>query len=78
MFNINNLGITKNIAFSHFQLSNRGRKDGMASSLIIRQTVESDYDKYNCTVRNSHGADSFIISLKRESKLDLYLMNCKI
>ena len=52
----------------HYRTIDKPRKDGMLSTLVIRNAMDSDFGDYNCTVRNSHGQDSFIITLKKESK----------
>ena len=51
-----------------FRLQEYPRKDGFRSKLIIRPVTESDFGDYNCTVQNSHGVDSYIITLKEERK----------
>ena len=40
----------------------------MESKLIIRESIASDFGDYNCSVYNSHGKDTIIITLKPESK----------
>ena len=36
---------------------------------LLRNAVKADFNaKYNCTVRNSHGEDSFIVTLERRGK----------
>ncbi len=46
----------------------RPEKDGFTSTLIIKDSIASDFGEYNCTVRNSHGVDSFVVTLKAESE----------
>ena len=60
-----------NQASDHFRLQEHPRKDGFRSKLIIRPVTESDFGDYNCTVQNSHGVDSYIITLKEEQSLPL-------
>lgn len=55
-------------ANDHFRLIEQPRKDGFRSKLIIRPVTEADFGDYNCTVENSHGVDSYIITLKEERK----------
>ena len=52
----------------HFRIDEIPRKDGFKSKLIIRPVTEADFGDYNCTVQNSHGVDSYVISLKEERK----------
>ncbi|EDV30005.1 uncharacterized protein Dana_GF19598 [Drosophila ananassae] len=40
--------------------------EGVRAALIIRDSKASHFGKYNCTVMNSYGADSLVISLLRE------------
>lgn len=54
----------------HYTIEEEGRKDGMKSTLIIHDSVEADFADYNCTVHNSHGRDSFVITLEQQSKID--------
>jgi hypothetical protein len=57
-----------NGASGHYSLVERPRKDGFRSTLIIRNAIMSDFGNYNCSVQNSHGIDSFVVSLKEESE----------
>ena len=57
-----------NAASDHFKLRESPRKDGFKSKLIIRPVTQTDFGDYNCTVQNSHGVDSYIITLKEERK----------
>ena len=50
-------------------MEERGRADGMSSTLVIRDVIASDFGEYNCSVRNSHGEDAFTITLQRKSEL---------
>ena len=59
----------------NFRLQEYPRKDGFKSKLVIRPVTESDFGDYNCTVQNSHGVDSYIITLKEERK---YFISCLI
>ena len=52
----------------HFKVITHPRKDGLKSTLIIRPVTESDFGEYNCTAPNTHGVDSYVISLKEERK----------
>ena len=47
---------------------NKRRPDGMQSKLLILESIASDYGNYNCSVANTHGKDSLMITLKPESK----------
>jgi len=58
----------------HYRVLNKPRKDGILSTLIIRNAMDSDFGDYNCTVQNPHGADSFIIKLKKEKSLPLIII----
>ena len=53
----------------HYGVEERGRADGMSSTLVIRDVIASDFGEYNCSVRNSHGEDAFTITLERKSEL---------
>ena len=53
----------------HYGVEERGRADGMSSTLVIRDVIASDFGEYNCSVRNSHGEDAFTITLQRKSEL---------
>ena len=55
-------------ASDHYKIITQNRKDGVRSRLIIRPVTDSDFGDYNCTVLNSHGVDSYVISLKEERK----------
>ena len=52
----------------HYGVEERGRADGMSSTLVIRDVIASDFGEYNCSVRNSHGEDAFTITLERKSE----------
>ncbi len=53
----------------HYAKEEESRPDGIKSTLVIRDAVEADFDVgYNCTVRNSHGEDSFVVTLEKESE----------
>lgn len=60
-----------NGAHDHFRLIEQQRKDGFKSKLIIRPVTQADFGDYNCTVQNSHGVDSYVITLKEERKFIL-------
>lgn len=60
--------VTPSTAGGHYGIEERGRSDGMRSTLVIRDSIASDYGEYNCSVRNTHGEDTFIIKLERKSK----------
>ena len=49
-------------------MEERGRADGMSSTLVIRDVIASDFGEYNCSVRNSHGEDAFAVNLERKSE----------
>ena len=53
-------------ASDHYKIITQNRKDGVRSRLIIRPVTDSDFGDYNCTVLNSHGVDSYVITLKEE------------
>ena len=53
---------------SHYALMETGKKDGMKSTLVIRNSISTDFGDYNCTVKNQFGDDSFVITLQRKSK----------
>ncbi|XP_059093510.1 irregular chiasm C-roughest protein-like [Tigriopus californicus] len=58
----------------HYAIEEEGRKDGMKSTLIIHDSVEADFADYNCTVRNSHGEDSFVITLEQQNSLPIVII----
>ena len=64
------LGYPVDLSKNHYSVVEDPRKDGMKSTLIIRNSIKTDFDQYNCTVINSHGSDSFIIELKKQSKIE--------
>ena len=62
-------------ASDHYKIITQNRKDGVRSRLIIRPVTDSDFGDYNCTVLNSHGVDSYVITLKEERK---YCRECRV
>ena len=62
-------GFSLPLKSEHYRLDERPRRDGFQSKLIIRPVTEKDFGDYNCTVQNSHGVDSYVITLKEERKL---------
>ena len=61
-------GFTIMLSSDHYTVEETARKDGMRSTLIIHEAIETDFMDYNCSVRNSHGQDSFTITLEKRSK----------
>ena len=49
----------------HYSLMENILSDGIASTLVIKESVEKDFGDYNCSVKNSHGKDSLTITLKQ-------------
>ena len=41
-------------------------KDKVVSTLLIKESVQSDFGDYNCSARNSYGQDTAIMHLKRK------------
>jgi len=50
----------------HYQVLTERRRDGLVSTLVIKDSVISDFGSYNCSVRNAYGEDSLIVHLQRE------------
>ncbi|XP_055913065.1 irregular chiasm C-roughest protein [Eupeodes corollae] len=48
--------------------------EGVKASLIIRDSQSSQYGKYNCTVINSYGSDSIVITLIPERSIPYFLV----
>ena len=53
---------------NHYVIEEERRSDGLRSELIIHDASPSDFTEYNCTVRNSHGQDTYIVRLERQSE----------
>ena len=67
-FNPDNPDKVSGASGGHYGVEERGRADGMSSTLVIRDVIASDFGEYNCSVRNSHGEDAFTITLERKSE----------
>lgn len=50
----------------HYQVLTERRRDGLVSTLVIKDSVMSDFGSYNCSVRNAYGEDFLIVHLQRE------------
>ncbi len=74
--------VTPSTAGGHYGIEEASRNDGMRSTLIIRDSIRSDFGEYNCTVRNSHGEDTFLIKLEKKgtyiADISIYAAACKI
>ena len=52
----------------HYSLLQNKLTDTVQSTLIIKDSIQQDFGDYNCTVKNSYGEDSIIITLEPSSK----------
>ena len=52
----------------HYQVITQRKKDGLVSTLVIKDSVYSDYGTYNCSLRNDYGQDFHLVELQRQRK----------
>ena len=53
----------------HYQILYDKREDGLTSTLIIRNSLGSDFGDYNCSALNEFGADHVIVTLQNQGKM---------
>lgn len=52
----------------HYQVLTQRKKDGVVSTLVIKDSVTSDFGSYNCSVKNAYGEDFQIVELQRRGR----------
>jgi hypothetical protein len=52
----------------HYQVITQRKKDGLVSTLVIKDSANSDYGMYNCSLRNGYGQDFHLVELQRQGK----------
>ena len=52
----------------HYRIINSAIQHGIRSTLVIRESLETDFGPYTCSVQNSHGNSQIEILLQQQSK----------
>ena len=50
----------------HHQMITQRKKDSLVSTLVIKDSVSSDFGTYNCSSRNAYGEDFHLVDLRRK------------
>ena len=52
----------------HYQVITQRKKDSLVSTLVIKDSANSDYGMYNCSLRNAYGQDFHLVELQRQGR----------
>ena len=53
---------------AHYRIINSPIQHGIRSTLVIRESLDTDFGPYTCSIKNSHGTSDIKIQLEQQSK----------
>ena len=53
---------------SHYRIINSAIQHGIRSTLVIRESLKTDFGTYTCSVKNAHGTKELHIRLQQKSE----------
>ena len=54
---------------SHYRIINSHIQHGIRSTLVIRESLKTDFGPYTCSIANSHGTREIQIELEQQRKI---------
>ena len=53
---------------SHYRIINSAIQHGIRSTLVIRESLKTDFGAYTCSIKNAHGSQELQIRLQQKSE----------
>ena len=53
---------------SHYRIINSAIQHGIRSTLVIRESLKTDFGTYTCSIENAHGTKELHIRLQQKSE----------
>ena len=53
---------------SHYRIINSAIQHGVRSTLVIRESLKTDFGTYTCSIKNVHGTKELDIRLQQKSE----------